>query len=674
MNFQVAICLPDLLRGTRAFPEGFFDLIREPILQGCGLDIGYPPESKKASGLLPGFDLDYFRSLVYGEITDPVDAWLTSYYTLPDGAAEYLKQYLPSECLILSFEMPPWLSQACIAWNIPFIDIRPSPLRFGRDLYIALKTNDSTIHERISQYAILNEELRLEASYLAASINMHQQRLNESDRYKFSLDNCLVFVGQAPYDASLITEKGKSLRCSDFSEQIRALASTRKLLHKPHPFAPWAADEERKSLEEITGQTVEPCYQNAYQILSCEDDVELLGISSGLLQEAAWFGKSSYQLFRPFVPLTKEGLFSGSDYQQIHFHRWLSPSFWHLILTPQKTPPRLAEITSLAHHHARQTFDQWWDYGKVITWEKSLAIESFERSGGIALRQRIEELENQHSMIIRGKNDYISFSDIEGMILTSGHASFVIAGYEIKFDLSNRHERAYAVRQLLNVRHPQSDIDKFIFQRFLRDSDSVLDAGANIGVTALECLESGAGKVLAVEALPALYERLCKLRSHRIVPISCAISSSIGQSDLFISTSHNQGSSLNPEMIGIFPTVFGKNIQKVQVQLTTIDHLSDQFGAFDVWKLDIEGGEVDALKGATRTLKSCPPRIIIAELYDLFYDEFCSIIKFTHPYAYRAFISLEYYKLEILPVVKGLPKGVHHTSPMYIFSRTPLLN
>jgi hypothetical protein len=289
--------------------------------------------------------------------------------------------------------MPPWLSQACIKWNIPFIDIRPSPLRFGRDLYIALRTNDLAIHERISQYAILKEELKLEASHLAASINMHQQRLNESDWYKFSLDNSLVFVGQAPYDASLITEKGKSLRCSDFSEQIRLLASTRKVLHKPHPLAPWAADEERKALEEITGKTIETCHQNAYQILSCEDDVELVGISSGLLQEACWFRKSAHILFRPFVPLAKEGDFSGRDYQQIHFHRWLSPGFWHQTLTPENTPPRLAEVTPLAHHHARQTFDHWWDYLKVLTWEKSLPIESFERSGGIALRQRISALE-----------------------------------------------------------------------------------------------------------------------------------------------------------------------------------------------------------------------------------------------------------------------------------------
>jgi len=264
------------------------------------------------------------------------------------------------------------------------------------------------------------------------------------------------------------------------------------------------------------------------------------------------------------------------------------------------------------------------------------------------------------------------FSDLEGLIRTSGTATFLLAGCPITFDLANRHERAYAARLLLDVRHPQADIDQFLFRRLIRDSDTVLDAGANIGVTALECLEAGARRVIAVEALPALYERLSKLSSPRLVPVKEAISASVGQSEFFVSTSHNQGSSLNPEMIEIFPAVFGDELQKVRVDLTTIDRLSAQFGAFDVWKLDIEGAETDAVKGASRTLSENPPRVIIAELYDRFYGEFHDSIKATHPHAYRAFIPLDRYELELRPVVLGFPEGVQHTSPMYVFSRTPL--
>jgi hypothetical protein len=395
MNIKTAICLPDLLRGTRAFPEGFFDLVREPILQGSGLNIGYPPEHKKSEGLLPGFQLEHFRRLALNDVNDPENSWVTSFFFLPEVATSYLKKFLPGDCFIFSFEMPPWLSNLCIDLNIPFIDFRPSPLRFSRDLYIALRTNDATIHQRISEYSPIAEELKLEASHLAASINMHQQRLNESNRYLFSLDNCIVFVGQAPYDASLINDQGKSLRCSDFSIQLRNLCANRKLIYKPHPFAPWFAEQECAMLTSITSQVIDICNQSAYQILSTEDDVQLVGISSGLLQEAQWFGKTSHTLYQPFVKLSHDGTTDLSNYVQIHFNKWMSPGFWHQILTPESPLPKLIELPNISHHFARHTLNQWWDYDKVISWERALPIEVFNRSGGNVLRKRIEELEIQ---------------------------------------------------------------------------------------------------------------------------------------------------------------------------------------------------------------------------------------------------------------------------------------
>jgi len=263
-------------------------------------------------------------------------------------------------------------------------------------------------------------------------------------------------------------------------------------------------------------------------------------------------------------------------------------------------------------------------------------------------------------------------SDFEGLIKTSGTVSFNVSGTSIAFDLSNRHERAYAARLLLDVGHPQADIDLFLFQHFLRPSDSVLDAGANIGMTALECLEAGAAKVVAVEALPALYARLEKLDLPALIAVNKAIFSSPGKADFYISTAHNQGSSLNVEIVGIFPSVFGEMVKKIEVELTTIDDLVASFGAFDVWKLDIEGAELDAVKGAQMTLKQCPPRIIIAELYDDFYDGFHAGIVDSHPFVGRAFISIDGYDLKILPPVKGFPEGYHVTSPMYVFSNLPL--
>jgi len=101
--------------------------------------------------------------------------------------------------------------------------------------------------------------------------------------------------------------------------------------------------------------------------------------------------------------------------------------------------------------------------------------------------------------------------------------------------------------------------------------------------------------VVAVEALPDLFKRLQLLQGPDLSPVNKAVSSTDGTAEFSVSQSHNQGSSLKPEIVAMFPDVFGKNVRKISVDLTTIDQLAQQFGHFDVWKLDVEGAEIDAL-------------------------------------------------------------------------------
>lgn len=396
------VCVPDLLRGGRGFPEGFIDLVREPIRQGANINIGYPPNSKRSHGMAPGFDLHEFRALagmttdIFADSTTRQMQWSTSYHRLSDSAVNYLFDHLPANHLLLSFEIPQWLARACTERNVDFLDLRPSPLRFGRDLYMAVRCTSETLFSRMETNRVCEEELRLEAALLGANVRMHKARL-ESERGFTSenLDGALLFIGQAPYDASLIAPDGRSLRCTDFADELLELCQGRRLLHKPHPFALEFAQEERKALERITGQAPLACQQNAYQILSSEDNVTLVGISSGLLQEACWFDKTAHLLYRPFVPLVSPDASATADtYQQIHFQTLLSPAFWHQVLAPERPAPRLARLPTFAHNHARETLDQWWDYSKVMTWERAFTHEAFMRGGGSALRQRVEKLES----------------------------------------------------------------------------------------------------------------------------------------------------------------------------------------------------------------------------------------------------------------------------------------
>ena len=380
------------MRPTRAFAWGFLDLIDEAVRQGTGLRFGNPVGRPPCEAMLEGFSLDRFFELAGG----PPDQarWIAGYRKLPAAAESYLADHLRPDTLVVSFELPPWLESACALKDLPWLDIRVSPIRFSRDLYLALRTNDHATAERIVTFVVPDEEIRLEASTLAASVRMHQRRLEEAGRFSFALDDAVVFVGQAPYDASLIDDAGATVAVADYADRIRTMAGGRRFLHKPHPFAEWYAEEECARLRHIVGREVETCRQNAYQILASRGDVDLVGLSSGMLQEARYFSKRAHTLFRPAVPLVSESQQADeSRYVQVRFGDVISPAFWHHVLAPERDAPRVPALPGLQPSHARELLDQWWDYSKCLTWERSLWIEGFSRSGGGLLRDRVDALE-----------------------------------------------------------------------------------------------------------------------------------------------------------------------------------------------------------------------------------------------------------------------------------------
>jgi len=265
------------------------------------------------------------------------------------------------------------------------------------------------------------------------------------------------------------------------------------------------------------------------------------------------------------------------------------------------------------------------------------------------------------------------YSDVEHLVRQAGCMSISRDGFTFELDLGFRHERVYAAKLLLDIRNPQCDIDELLIKRFVQTGDRVLDAGAHIGFTAWQMFVAGASEIVAVEPVPSICARLQGLRTSGLYTVNKAINSKAGSGKLLLSASHNQGSSLEQSMVTIFPTVFGERPDSIEVELTTIDQLVSQFGALDIWKLDIEGTECPAMLGAQHSLEHCPPRVIFAELYDLFRDEFRNLATPTHPHAYRAFIDREHYELVLAPFQTPHSGAFHSTSPMYVFAREPLV-
>ncbi|QBX38110.1 FkbM family methyltransferase [Brevundimonas sp. S30B] len=238
-----------------------------------------------------------------------------------------------------------------------------------------------------------------------------------------------------------------------------------------------------------------------------------------------------------------------------------------------------------------------------------------------------------------------------------------IAGVPITFDLAQPHERRYAACAALDVKYPQRDIDAALYDHVLRPGDRVLDMGANIGLTALEALQRGAAHVTCLEPVPELSRRIPV--DPRIEVIGAAVSDRVGWAQLSLSDLHNQGATLAQDVTELFPDLFTAN-RSTRVPTVPIDRLD---GPYDVWKMDVEGAEVAALRGAVETLSKRPPRAVIAEVYDQHLSDVRDRLEPSHPLVRRAGLRLDTYALDLRPPETFDSHRYHPTSPMYLFER-----
>lgn len=410
------IYIPDLIRNQPGYPEAFLNLIKEPIRQGLSLEIEHickynPFVSDKRS-----FSLDKFYELLgkieNNDLANHQNIWRNTFFNLPKEATNYITQYLSSNSIVISFEMPPWLKKICGENNIEFIDIRPSPLHFCRDLTLAIQSSNTEISQRITKYELDDDQLYLEAAILTADIQLHKSNLTLTKKYNFeNLDNTIIIVGQTPFDSSLLLSNGSFLRFNDFSEKLKYLCNNKaKIVYKHHPkaefHAPGFIKNEKLILEKILEREIFQTNQNAYQIIGSDADIELVGISSGLLQEAKYFKKRSHILHKSLVPLKNSEDNNIKNYQQIFFSTLISPYFWKTIIKGEiEKKDRKDILENIPHNYGRHILDAYWDYSKVLTWERTIPNEIFMRNGGASLQRRVEILEEKINHLLNERKE-----------------------------------------------------------------------------------------------------------------------------------------------------------------------------------------------------------------------------------------------------------------------------
>ncbi len=170
-------------------------------------------------------------------------------------------------------------------------------------------------------------------------------------------------------------------------------------------------------------------------------------------------------------------------------------------------------------------------------------------------------------------------------------------------------------------------------ERFLQRGMTVLDIGAHHGLYTLlasKCVGNG-GRVLAFEPSPRerkqlfLHLRVNRCANVKVLPF--ALGNETSEAEFFLVDGNETGcNSLRPPAVNQ-PT------RKIQVAVRRLDEVVQQEGVenVDFIKLDVEGGELAVLLGATRLLEREPRPVILAEVQDIR----------TEPWGYGAKMILE---------------------------------
>ena len=179
-------------------------------------------------------------------------------------------------------------------------------------------------------------------------------------------------------------------------------------------------------------------------------------------------------------------------------------------------------------------------------------------------------------------------------------------------------------------------------QSLIRPGDTVIDAGANIGLWVMGAARraSREGKSYAFEPVPANFSSLTSnLRLNGLdQQVRCeqlGLSDKCGAAIIYATSNGNSGGAALAQRVGVD--------KPIDITLTTLDRYCEaqEIDRVDFLKVDIEGAELLVFRGATRVLASPQAPAIVFEVSDklaISFNSSATIVKeFLHLHGYDIF-------------------------------------
>lgn len=191
------------------------------------------------------------------------------------------------------------------------------------------------------------------------------------------------------------------------------------------------------------------------------------------------------------------------------------------------------------------------------------------------------------------------------------------------------------------------------YRRLLRRGDVAADVGAHRGrhTTVFVSLVGEAGMVLAFEPLPTEFaelQRVAGQRSH-VRLHNVALADYSGESEFVFATGAPSESGLRER---VFNAPELARPTRIRVQVGRLDDYACGLTRLDFLKIDIEGGEVDCLKGGLGTLVRLRPVVSVeygASSYAAYGHERATLFEFASQIGY-AIVDLFGNVIESLPL------------------------
>jgi FkbM family methyltransferase len=149
----------------------------------------------------------------------------------------------------------------------------------------------------------------------------------------------------------------------------------------------------------------------------------------------------------------------------------------------------------------------------------------------------------------------------------------------------------------------------------LAAEDVVLDCGANIGDFVRICLQAGVAKVVAIDPSPGNVEAMRRSFAREIAAGRVVVvPKGVWHEETQLRMTLYENTLLDSFVMGHRPENRGGQPREVSLPVTTIDKIVEDLRLEKVTflKMDIEGAERNAIRGAVQTIRRFRPRMAVA--------------------------------------------------------------